>query len=758
MRAVHQVVDVVAVVTLSALALIGLDDSFSSRSYLVSGMAGVLAVSVWALICTVQRFATGTFLLVFSVGFPVLGATAALHNYDLLGFPSPRSVADLLSATITAPGEFLTTIPPVDASGRVLVIPYVIGFVLCGPAAWLALRLRRPLVPAIPVVLAAVACIVLGTENPVELGIRSVGFAAVLIAWVAARAARHRVGAYPHRGRTLRAVIGTAVAVGAVMLSSQWLPGVPSQDRDVLRGRVGSGQDVSQIDNPLASFRKFTDQPAGAADNVADKRLLKVSGLPRRDLLRFVALDVYDGTEWVAANRTVADDSAALFQRIGERVAASRRGDTVDVAVEVKKPWTSSWLPLTGQLTGITFDYLDGEAQREDVRYNVATSTGMVVGGLQGRDDYHFAAEVPDTTLTREMTPYGSGAALQPSGEFLDEDLKPWRSSGLTPVRQVYSLARYLRTNGRYSDGGKRLEVGYLPGHSQQRLGPGFFGARSIVGDDEQYAAFMALAANRLGVPARVVVGAVPDRQGWVLGRSVLVWVELRVADGSWRVLPTDRFMSHQAPDGVDVRPTPESYVRSTTSAATSPPQLQPQQPANGQLPTVVETVSHRWGIFSAPLVLLLVGILPVIKLLRRRRRRRAPSVSARFVGGWAELTDLARDLSREVPDLVARTEQARRLGLSLELARQADAHVFAREEPAAEAAAEFWRDVAQERGRYLREAGMLKRVRWWWVPTSLVRSLKQNLRRGPGPGAGRWLRAGRPRRWWRARTAVRGA
>ena len=65
-----------------------------------------------------QHYPAGVYLLVTSLGFPVLGATVALHNYDLLGFPAPRAMADLLTATITAPSEFLTTIPPVDATRR----------------------------------------------------------------------------------------------------------------------------------------------------------------------------------------------------------------------------------------------------------------------------------------------------------------------------------------------------------------------------------------------------------------------------------------------------------------------------------------------------------------------------------------------------------------------------------------------------------------------------------------------------------------
>ena len=243
-----------------------------------------------------QRYPAGVFLLVASLGFPVLGATVALHNYDLLGFPAPRAMGDLLTATLTATGQFLTTIPPVDAKGAALVIPYLVGYVLCGPAAWLALRTRRPLLPAVPLVLAMVVCIVLGTEQPPALLLRAVVFAGLVLAWVAARAARLREVGNASRGRGLRAVVATMLAVAAVLVASAWLPGVPHQDRHVLRGRVGTGEDVSQLDNPLATFRKYTPQPPGSADNVADKRLLRVAGLPRGDLLRFVALDVYDGT------------------------------------------------------------------------------------------------------------------------------------------------------------------------------------------------------------------------------------------------------------------------------------------------------------------------------------------------------------------------------------------------------------------------------------------------------------------------------
>ncbi len=375
------------------------------------------------------------------------------------------------------------------------------------------------------------------------------------------------------------------------------------------------------------------------------------------------------------------------------------------------------------------------------MRYDVATQTAMVVGGLQGGDDYHFTARIPVTGLTRSMRPYGDGSRLQPAGGYLDTYLRPWRTSGLTPMQQVLSLARYLRTNGRYSDGGKRLEQGYLPGQSPQRLGPGFFGAKSIVGDDEQYAAFMALAANRLGVPARVVVGAVPDGQGWVRGRNVLAWVEVRVADGSWRTLSTDRFMSHRAPARTGVRQTPQSYVHSTTRGhGTRPPAQQGQAPPLPAAPA--PSGGHAWAALAALLLVLLIGLVPATKMVRRRVRSRRRPPSARFVAGWAELLDLERDLGREVPTGLARTEQARRLGLSLEVARGADLHVFARDEPSAADASAFWAAVRTERRRVRHEAGLVRRVLCTWSPASLLFSLRTTTRR--------WRRAAPRGRWSR--------
>ncbi|MEP6649636.1 MAG: transglutaminase domain-containing protein, partial [Lapillicoccus sp.] len=80
----------------------------------------------------------------------------------------------------------------------------------------------------------------------------------------------------------------------------------------------------------------------------------------------------------------------------------------------------------------------------------------------------------------------------------------------------------------------------FLPGHSLARL-QRFVRSEQLAGDDEQYAAALALAANRIGIQARVVFGATPEASGEVKGSDIHAWVEVHSADGTWaQVLPRD--------------------------------------------------------------------------------------------------------------------------------------------------------------------------------------------------------------------------
>ena len=179
-----------------------------------------------------------------------------------------------------------------------------------------------------------------------------------------------------------------------------------------------------------------------------------------------------------------------------------------------------------------------------------------------------------------------------------------------------------------------------------------------------------------------MVVGARVPSDGIVKGNDVIAWVELRVADGSWRELPRASYMSFRAPkeddppnDPVVVPPEPDPTPEPQPSPSPSPEPDPQDDPADEQ-EQVAASRSWQWLLWL--LVPAAVGALPAYKLVRRVRRRRTARVSLRYAGAWQELVDTARDLGLAVPTGRSRPAQAVVLGEgSLDLARTADDAVF---------------------------------------------------------------------------------
>lgn len=736
----QRLVDAACVLASTALVLLGFDETFSGRDYLATGLAGAAVVVVIALAVTGARGPrTDLFLLAAAAAYVPVGAVAAFRPLSEGRLPTGEEFLEVLTATLTGTEQLLTTIPPLDPVGSVMVLPYALGFLGAGASVWLAFRTRRTLAPLVPLLLAEAGVILLG---PLQSGERTLAvgaaFAGLAYWWASWRAAdpaarrteiRHAGRGGLARGVAAGLVIGVAVTVVTQVVPADSLDG----ERIVLRGRIGSGADIDEFDNPLSAFRRYTAQHDGSPDNVFDKTLFVVSGLGEQEPMRLVTLDAYDGTAWRAGNRTVADAEDDLFQRIGSEVAAPLPGEDVEVNVEMRAAYTGAWLPLAGQLTGIEFDYADGRAQREHVRYNPATSSAMVVGGLGPDDDYTFTASVPNTKLAKNSQAYPVDEPLQPAGQRLDEFLAPYVRSGKDPLTQVLLLARYLHKNGRYSDGTGALVV--PPGHDINRLADQFIGAARIVGNDEQYAAFMALAANRLRVPARVVVGTFMPRDGKVQGRDILAWVELRVRDGSWRILPTSTFMSNRKPRRDDEPPQsledfvedqlPDSDVIDPDSPEQVPMPDASHGPGNQEPADDASVISDG----RVPLAVLLLGLVwwavPLAKGVRRRWRRHRGRPSGRVVGAWKEIVDAGLDLGRPVPMGATREVQAQALGVDPALARAADDLVFGLEQPSGDAVEELWRGALQARRVLVRGAGPVRRVRAWYSPRSILASIR---------------------------------
>ena len=737
----QRLVDAAVVLILTALALLGFDETFSSRVYLATGLTGAAVVVLIAISVTgLAGPRTGIYVLAAAILYVPIGAIAAFRPYQEGRLPSGDELSDVLTSTLTGTEQLLTTIPPLDPVGSVMVLPYALGYLCAGTAVWLAFRTRRPLAPVLPLLVAEAAVVLLGPLRTGDYTLAyGIVFAALAFWWGSWRAgdpaSRSTQITHAGRGRLGRAVavglvVGLTTTIVAQLVPASWLDG----DRVVLRGRIGSGARIDEFDNPLSAFRRYTQQNDGSPDNVYGRTLFVLKGLPEAMPVRFVTLDTYDGTAWRAANDSMSDADDDLFQRIGSQVAAELPGRDVEVNVEMRPSYTGAWIPLVGQLTSISFDFADGEAQREDVRYDPATSSAFAVGGLGEGDDYTFTATVPTTKLAKNSQAYPVDGPLQPSGQRLDDYLEPYAKTRRDPLTQVLLLARYLQRNGRYSDGAGALVV--PPGHDINRLAAQFIGAERIVGNDEQYAAFMALAANRLRVPARVVVGAFGD-DGKVQGKDVTAWVELRVRDGSWRILPTSTFMNHRKPSKDDEPPQSlEDFVQSQLPEDdTDNPDSEEQVPLpdNNQHEEQQDNGTREDSAIPGgriPIGLVLLGLVgwavPGAKVGRRGWRRSHTRTSRRLVGAWQELVDLGIDLRLPVPPTGTREEQAAALGIDPVLAQHADDLIFGVVAPTVSEAADYWRAVEQARKKLAGQQPRVRQVRAAFNPASLLGSLRR--------------------------------
>ncbi|MDN7121438.1 transglutaminase domain-containing protein [Nocardioides sp. ChNu-153] len=726
-------------VVLVVVALSGLARTFTGAQFLLVGTVGALLGAGSALLARRHRWPPALPVLLAAAGVVLLGGPLCLRAAGGTPYlPVPGTLEQLGDAVVGGWRDALTTLPPVDGDGPLLVLPFVLG-TAGALAAVLAAGLRRPplavqavLVLAAPLLVLGVV-LLLGVATPASVLLQGGAVAALALGAAGLRARRGAAraaaaapvvptvtgGTRPAAGRLRRGLTAAAlvaVAGGLAVPVGSWAVG--DDDRFVLREHVSPPFEVGQYPSPLAAFRRYVEMPEPDAANRYEQVLMTLDGAPEGTRVRFAALDSYDGVVWGAADRAAGTDGVgvtrASFQRVSTSIDNPVEGERVDVRVELGEGYDGVWLPTVGALTELRFAGPRADAAADSFRYNLATSTGVVPSGLAPGDAYVLEAVVPPAGadgLDEDDLPAAPDPALASAASFLATQAVQWTAGEAEPMARVLAAARHLRTVGKYTDGVLEAEKIYTAGHYRGRLGEGFVDDVVMAGNDEQYAATMALVANAIGVPARVVVGAVVPADGVVRGEHVEAWVELQVADGSWRTLPTEAFMDFDRP--AERPPLNEQEMSGTVvppPAPVPPPssladQTDAELDARAGSPEETGSELPAWvlwalGIVGGPLLLVALWFALVLgaKAWRRRRRRGAPRASARLVGAWRELVDAARDLGTGVPVAagVTRREQARSLPLPAApaLARTADGHVFGPTPPADGVAADYWDQV----------------------------------------------------------------
>ena len=137
------VLDASVVLLLVAVALSVLDDTFADRSYLVTGLVPVVLLLGLAVLFRRVHEGVWWYALAAVVLFAPLGAWVALRRPGPYVLPTFETMNRVLGESISAPTTLVSTVPPVDPSGQVMLVPFLIGFLAAAPAAWLALATRR---------------------------------------------------------------------------------------------------------------------------------------------------------------------------------------------------------------------------------------------------------------------------------------------------------------------------------------------------------------------------------------------------------------------------------------------------------------------------------------------------------------------------------------------------------------------------------------------------------------------------------------
>lgn len=774
-----EAIDAIALLALTVIGIVGFRVAYGGHAYLAAGAAGAVLGVVLSHVC--QRARVPLLAVVAVAIFLFLLSGGLISQAGTLSPPTLATLRAVASAVVQGWQQLLTTARPVGSSAGLLVLPYAAGL-FSGVAGYSLARLTsRVLLPAAAPAIVVALSILFGAGQPTAAVLQGAGFAGVCLAWAAVRQYRGTsplttIGRQRPWARIGAATAVLAVAGAGATVVGPWLPGAHAHPRVVLH--VAPPFDVTIYSSPLAGFRDFT-QDVPPSVSVWDKELFSTTGLPAGGRVRIAAMDTYDGLSWGVANAAASASTFAGFQRIGSLLPGSVAGPVRTATIAIDSAYALPWLPDLAGTTGFAFTGPGGAGAQAALRFNVATTTGIVPGGLPAGLRYTVrAAGVPGPAAAQlaSATPYGAPGQTIVIPAAVQAFAQAHSDTANSPMAKVLALAAYLKGHGRYTNGGGG-QSDVTAGHGAGRL-TSFLEARQIVGDDEQYAATMALLANAVGVPARVSLDATVEANGSVYGRDVRADVELELAGYGWVTLPASAFTSAVRPTlqqrtvippaaPVKVVPPRRNGAAPVAAANQSSAVSRSTQAPAGQgfaIPAIVVILLRYAGI---PLcaVAAIAAALIMAKALRRRRRRGAGPPAARVAGAWRELLDLGRDLGLEPAAHATRREQAshaERGGLvnAVPAAVAADAAVFGPADPDDATAAGVWALIDQ--ARHASTAKLTRRRRTWVAvnPASLWASRAtltrprppvrpsgpaRNRASSPGTGSGRGTGTGKP-------------
>lgn len=668
--------DVAAIVVLLAIALVSFGPVFSWSAGFLAGFGGILMGTIIAVLGWRLRWDLIVVTAVTMVTYFLFGGALALPTTTIAGVvPTGDTLYRLARLIVDVWRDLLTLNPPASSFVGPAVLPWLLLLVASVVSVSLALRMRRWAILAVagPLVVFAMG-ILWGTATAPVARWQGLGFAILALVWGNRRRAdvEGRIGGDDVVQSKLKftlvpfltrlGVIGIACALVAGLISAL----MPNTNRYLLRDHVVPPLQLQEYPSPLTMYRWLErDQK--------DTVLLTVTGLPAGQRVRLASMDSYDGVVYTV------DANSASYMRVGDRIDPRDPSATQPASIEISYgDMETVWVPSAGETRAITFPGGRTSPKAEGLYLNRYTGTLLTTVGLGEGDSYRVDTAISQTVGDTELAKIGIDTTAQMPKvtnvpEVIDKRVADIVGTSTIPIEQLRKIEQFLKTEGYYSNGEGQKGSRFRPGHTAERIGTMLYNVDDIVGDDEQYAVAMALMANRIGIPARVVMGFHPDpgsTPGNVqkfTGAQARVWVEVPFQGvGMVTFDPTpahDRVPKNDVPKP---KPSPKPQVQ---------PPPDPPKPVV-KLPTDLNpdkrnrdnSQGNRWlqlalilGVSLVGLLLLLSPLLTILamKARRRRARRNASTPDGKAGGAWAELVDAANDLGTKLDWRRTRQENA---------------------------------------------------------------------------------------------------
>ena len=189
-----QLEDGVFVLVLCALGLVGFRTTYTGWTYLAVGMAGLVLGGVIAHLATALRQSVVPVIAAVIAAFFLLGGVLTLRSAGpSSAFPTLDTLRSLARLGIHSWKDLLTTLPPVDGHGPLLVVPYILGLVCGAAGVTIARRTPRAWPPAVAPLAVLAASILLGTAHSASRVLQGAVFAVVALGWISRRNQRRQV-------------------------------------------------------------------------------------------------------------------------------------------------------------------------------------------------------------------------------------------------------------------------------------------------------------------------------------------------------------------------------------------------------------------------------------------------------------------------------------------------------------------------------------------------------------------------------------